>query len=109
MIWVRAQGTQVPASALVLHAERLQELLHIDAIPEAHILLRLDLPADDRCMGLLINLLIALLICGVVYWIITLIPLPPPFQRIALVILLLIFLLWLLNMLGVMPAWHARG
>ena len=49
-------------------------------------------------IGLLINLLILCLVFGVVYWIITLIPLPAPFARIAQIVLALIFLLVILNM-----------
>jgi heme A synthase len=47
-------------------------------------------------MNLLFTLLIYLLILGVIYWVITLIPLPPPFKTVALVIfaVIVIFLLF---------------
>jgi hypothetical protein len=50
-------------------------------------------------MGLLINLLVLLLICGLIYWIITLIPLPPPFKNIALIIFGIIVIIYLISML----------
>lgn len=51
-------------------------------------------------MSLLITLLIYLVILGVVYWVITLIPLPPPFRTIALVIFALLVLVLLFNFLS---------
>lgn len=48
---------------------------------------------------LLISLLVLVLIFGVAWWIITLIPLPPPFHQVAQVVLALIFLLVLLGIL----------
>lgn len=57
-------------------------------------------------VGLLLNLLILLLVFGVVYYIITLLPIPDPFKRIAMVIMALILLLMLLGMVGVLPGWH---
>ena len=52
-------------------------------------------------MSLLISLLVMLLIFGVVYYIIGMIPLPAPFGRIAYIVLAVIFLIVLLQMLGV--------
>jgi hypothetical protein len=45
----------------------------------------------------LVALLIFVLVLGLVYWIITLIPLPAPFRTIALVVLGIIAILWLLG------------
>lgn len=50
-------------------------------------------------IGLLINLLILVLVFGVAWWIITLIPLPPPFGLVAQVVLALILLIILVNFL----------
>ena len=44
-------------------------------------------------ISLLIAVLILCLIFGVVWWIITLIPLPPPFRQIAQVVAAIIFLM----------------
>jgi hypothetical protein len=51
-------------------------------------------------ISLLITILVLCLVFGVVYYIITLIPLPAPFAQIALIVLALIFLLVLLNEVG---------
>ena len=50
-------------------------------------------------MSLLLTLLVYLLILGVVYWVITLIPLPPPFKTIALVIFAVIVIVILFNLI----------
>jgi hypothetical protein len=50
-------------------------------------------------LSILVTLLIVCLIFGVVYWIISLIPLPAPFGRVAQVIVAVIFLIYLLYML----------
>ena len=48
----------------------------------------------------LIGLLVVILIVGCIYWLITLLPLPPPFKTVALVILILIVIIWLASSLG---------
>ncbi len=48
----------------------------------------------------LVSLLIVLIVAGLIWYIISLIPLPPPFKVIAQVVCGLILLLWLLNILG---------
>ena len=55
-------------------------------------------------MGILISLLIWLLILGLIYWIITLIPLPPPFRTVALVfaVICIIALIELFGGVGLM-------
>ena len=56
-------------------------------------------------MEVLISLLILCIVAAIVYWIITLLPLPSPFKEIALVILLLIFLIYALS--NLLPLhWH---
>lgn len=49
----------------------------------------------------LIGLLVFVIILGLLYWCITLLPLPQPFKNIAIVILILICIVFLLNSLGV--------
>jgi hypothetical protein len=51
-------------------------------------------------MNLLFTLLIYLLILGVVYWVITLIPLPAPFKTIALVIFAVLVIVILFNLVS---------
>ena len=50
-------------------------------------------------ISVLITLLVICLIFGVVWWILTLIPLPPPIVNIVKVILALILLIWLISVL----------
>ncbi len=45
----------------------------------------------------LISLLIAIIVMGLMYWLITMLPLPQPFKQIATVILILICIVWLLG------------
>jgi hypothetical protein len=60
-------------------------------------------------MDLLITLLIYVLIFGLLYWAITLLPLPEPFKQLALVIFVIIVILLLVNvLLGVVPL-RVRG
>ena len=49
----------------------------------------------------LVGLLIFIIIVGLLYWCVTLLPLPQPFKNIALVIVILICIVFLLNSLGV--------
>jgi hypothetical protein len=59
--------------------------------------------------GLLVTLLIFVLIAGVIYWIITLIPFPQPFKNIALAILGIIAVIWLIGLMtGVVPRFQVR-
>jgi hypothetical protein len=50
-------------------------------------------------MSFLFSILVMIIIMGVIWWIVTLLPFPEPFKNIALVIIGLIFLLYLLSML----------
>lgn len=61
-------------------------------------------------MPFLINLLILCLVVAVVYWIWTLLPLPPPIKNIVLCILLVILLIYILSFLPVFSGgyWPSR-
>ena len=50
-------------------------------------------------IGLLVEFLVAMIIFGLVYWIVGMIPLPDPFKRIAIVVLVVIFCIWLIYFL----------
>lgn len=56
-------------------------------------------------IGLLIQLLIIVLVLGVAWWIINLIPLPPPFHAVAQVVIVIIALIWLISLLGGFAGW----
>lgn len=50
-------------------------------------------------IALLVNFLVALIIFGLIYWIIGMIPIPEPFHRIAQVVLIVVFCIWLIYFL----------
>ena len=50
---------------------------------------------------MLISLLVTVIVIGLLYGLVTLLPLPEPFKRIALIIFILICILWLLGFVGV--------
>lgn len=50
---------------------------------------------------ILVTVLVVCLIVGVIYWIVTLLPIPTPFKQIAMAVCALILLIWLLNVIGV--------
>jgi len=52
---------------------------------------------------MLIQLLIIVIVLGLLYWLVTLLPLPAPFKNIALVIVILIAIVWLLSVAGMLP------
>jgi hypothetical protein len=55
-------------------------------------------------VGLLISLLILIIVFGLLYYIVTLLPLPQPFKNIAVILVLLIFVIILLSIaLGGIP------
>jgi hypothetical protein len=59
----------------------------------------------------LVGLLIFIIIVGLLYWAVSLLPLPQPFKNIALVIVILICIVFLLNALGIVgtgPIVHLR-
>ena len=52
----------------------------------------------------LFSLLVLVIVLGLIYWVVTLLPLPEPFKKIALVIILVVCLLYLLGILfGAVP------
>ena len=58
-------------------------------------------------MEILVNLLIAFIAFGIVYWLITSVfPMPNPVRMGALCVLGFIALLYLLGLLGMIPAWQ---
>lgn len=52
-------------------------------------------------MPVLFSLLVTIIILGLLYYCVTLLPLPEPFHKIAIVIFILIAILWLVGYLGV--------
>lgn len=54
---------------------------------------------------MLISLLITIIVLGLLYYCVTLLPLPPPFKQIATVIFIVIAIVWLLSYLPGAP-WH---
>lgn len=53
---------------------------------------------------MLISLLVSVVIAGLIYYCLTLLPLPPPFKQIVVVILILACVVWLCNLAGWLPA-----
>jgi len=52
---------------------------------------------------MLISLLVTIIVLGLLYYIVTLLPLPQPFKQIALVIFILIAVVWLLSYIPGVP------
>jgi len=50
-------------------------------------------------MGFLFSILVMVIVLGLIYWIVTLLPLPEPFKQIAIVLVVVICLLYLLSLL----------
>lgn len=50
-------------------------------------------------ISLLITILIMCLVFGVIWWIITLVPLPAPFAQVARVVIAVIFCIWLIYLI----------
>jgi hypothetical protein len=48
----------------------------------------------------LIGILVFLIICGLIWYLVTLLPLPPPFPILIRVVFILIAILWLASQLG---------
>ncbi len=59
-------------------------------------------------LSLLINLIVGLVVIGLLYYILTVIPLPPPIKQVATVVIVVIACLWLiytlLGLTGGVPA-----
>jgi len=56
---------------------------------------------------MLISLLVAVIIIGLIFWVLSMLPLPQPWANIAKVILVVIVLIWLLSFTGLFngPYW----
>jgi len=50
-------------------------------------------------ISILVSILVVCIIFGLLWWIITMIPLPPPFAQVARVVFAVIFVIWLLYLL----------
>jgi|HubBroStandDraft_6_1064221.scaffolds.fasta_scaffold37913_4 hypothetical protein len=50
-------------------------------------------------MGFLFSILVLVIVMGLLYWIVTLLPLPDPFKTIAIVVVLLICVIYLFSLL----------
>jgi hypothetical protein len=61
-------------------------------------------------VSLLVSLLIIVIVGAIIYWLVTMLPIPQPFKNIVVVIVVLIMLVWLLQMLGVLGGhpWRVR-
>lgn len=61
-------------------------------------------------ISLLLSLVVILLVCGVFYWAVNALPLPPVAKQIGTVLVVLVALLWLLAVVGIFDghAWRVR-
>lgn len=61
-------------------------------------------------MGLLINIIIALVILGLLYYLVMLLPIPEPFRTVIRVVVILLLIVWLLSFAGWLPGgvWRFR-
>jgi hypothetical protein len=50
-------------------------------------------------MGILFSILIMVIVLGLIYWIVTMLPLPEPFKQIAIVIVVVMCLIYLISLL----------
>lgn len=61
-------------------------------------------------LSLLVYIIVGLIVVGLLYYLLTALPLPPPVKQIGTVIIVVLACLWLigvlLNGIGVMPAWR---
>lgn len=56
---------------------------------------------------MLVDLLVAIIVMGLLYWLVTILPLPQPFKTVATVIVILICIIWLLSFTSFGGAyWH---
>lgn len=51
--------------------------------------------------GGLVSLVVAIVVLALVYWLITLLPLPEPFPKIILVVFILVAIVWVLHAFGI--------
>lgn len=60
-------------------------------------------------LSFLISILAVLIVGGLLYWLVQMLPLPPQIKQIALVVVVLILIVWLLQILGVFgPPWRVH-
>lgn len=57
----------------------------------------------------LVQLLVVCIVLGLLYWLVTLLPLPSPFKAIAMCIVILIAIVWLLSLVGLLPRLRAQA
>ena len=57
-------------------------------------------------LDLLVTLLIVVLICALIWWILSLIPIPEPFKTIVIVIFAIIIVIYLISLLTGLPHAH---
>ena len=57
-------------------------------------------------ISILVTILVMCIIFGLLWWIVTVIPLPPPFARIAQVVIVVIFCIWLIYLLLPFAGYH---
>jgi hypothetical protein len=58
-------------------------------------------------MYFLVDLLILVLVAGLIYWLLTVLPVPQPFKNVAIAIFIVICIIWLLGVaFGSFPAPH---
>ena len=56
---------------------------------------------------MLIELLVAVIVAGLIWWLLTMLPIPEPFKKIVLVIFIVICIIWLLGFSGLVgPGWY---
>ena len=57
-------------------------------------------------LSILVTLLVIVVVCGLLYYCVTLLPLTPQFKNIAMILVLLIAIVWILSSLGIFGAPH---
>ena len=57
-------------------------------------------------ISILVYALILILVFGVVFYVIRMLPLEEPFKTAAMLIMLIIFIVLLLGIIGIIPGWH---
>jgi hypothetical protein len=50
---------------------------------------------------MLITLLIAVIVAGLIYWLLTMLPIPQPFKNVVMIIFIVICIIWLLGVSGI--------
>jgi hypothetical protein len=60
---------------------------------------------------MLVQLLVSVIVLGLLYYCVTLLPIPEPFKKIAIVVFILIAILWFLGFAGYLGPgpWHSKA